>query len=134
VPAGPNGVGKSTTLKGVMGLVVPTGVAVTFKGRPIAGWPPHRIARLGLGDVPEERRIFPTITVKENLLMAGPAGAAPCDRTRPPHATTVSHPLTPRTGVGDRDERVDPSVVAPSGPARGGAGGSDRSRTGGAAS
>jgi branched-chain amino acid transport system ATP-binding protein len=66
---GRNGVGKSTTLKSVMGLVVPTGGAVTFKGRPIAGWPPHRIARLGLGYVPEERRIFPTITVKENLLM-----------------------------------------------------------------
>lgn len=66
---GRNGVGKSTTLKSVMGLVLPTGGAVTFKGRPIAGWPPHRIARLGLGYVPEERRIFPTITVKENLLM-----------------------------------------------------------------
>ncbi len=66
---GRNGVGKSTALKGVMGLVVPTGGAVTFNGRPIAGWPPHRIARLGLGYVPEERRIFATITVKENLLM-----------------------------------------------------------------
>ncbi len=73
---GRNGVGKSTTLKSVMGLVTPSGGAVAFKGTPIAGWPPHRIARLGLGYVPEERRIFPTITVKENLLMGIKPGAA----------------------------------------------------------
>ncbi len=66
---GRNGVGKSTTLKSIMGLLGPSGGLVTFKGTPIAGWPPHRVARLGLGYVPEERRIFPTITVKENLLM-----------------------------------------------------------------
>jgi branched-chain amino acid transport system ATP-binding protein len=66
---GRNGVGKSTTLKSVMGLVKPTSGTVTFKGRPIAGLRPYRVARLGLGYVPEERRIFPTITVKENLLM-----------------------------------------------------------------
>ena len=66
---GRNGVGKSTTLKTVMGLVPPSRGRVTFKGAPIAGMPPYRIARLGLGYVPEERRIFPTITVRENLLM-----------------------------------------------------------------
>jgi len=52
-----------------MGLVAPTRGAVSFKGTPITGLAPYRIARLGLGYVPEERRIFPTITVKENLLM-----------------------------------------------------------------
>jgi branched-chain amino acid transport system ATP-binding protein len=66
---GRNGVGKSTTLKSVMGLVPPSRGRVSFKGAPIAGMPPYRIARLGLGYVPEERRIFPTITVRENLLM-----------------------------------------------------------------
>jgi branched-chain amino acid transport system ATP-binding protein len=66
---GRNGVGKSTTLKSIMGLVPPSRGRVTFKGAPIAGMAPYRIARLGLGYVPEERRIFPTITVRENLLM-----------------------------------------------------------------
>ncbi len=66
---GRNGVGKSTTLKSVMGLVEPSRGRVSFKGASIAGMPPYRIAQLGLGYVPEERRIFPTITVRENLLM-----------------------------------------------------------------
>ena len=71
---GRNGVGKSTTLKSVMGLVAPSRGRVAFKGAPIAGMPPYRIARLGLGYVPEERRIFPTITVRENLLMGVKSG------------------------------------------------------------
>jgi branched-chain amino acid transport system ATP-binding protein len=66
---GRNGVGKSTTLKSIMGLVASTAGVVRFKGAALGGLPPHRIARLGLGYVPEERRIFPTITVGENLLM-----------------------------------------------------------------
>ena len=66
---GRNGVGKSTTLKTIMGLMAPSRGRVTFKGADIAGLPAYRIARLGLGYVPEERRIFPTITVRENLLM-----------------------------------------------------------------
>ena len=73
---GRNGVGKSTTLKAIMGLVRPTGGSVTFRGVPIAGEPPHRIARRGIGYVPEERRIFPTITVRENLLLGMQPGAA----------------------------------------------------------
>jgi branched-chain amino acid transport system ATP-binding protein len=72
---GRNGVGKSTTLKSIMGLVPPSAGAVSFKGTSIAGWPAFRIARQGLGYVPEERRIFPTITVKDNLLMGLKAGA-----------------------------------------------------------
>ncbi len=72
---GRNGVGKSTTLKAVMGLITPRGGAVRFKGMAVTGFPSYRVARLGLGYVPEERRIFPTITVKENLLMGVKAGA-----------------------------------------------------------
>jgi branched-chain amino acid transport system ATP-binding protein len=64
---GRNGAGKSTTLKSIIGLVRPSGGEVRFAGRRIDGLPPHRIARLGLGYVPEERRIFDELTVAENL-------------------------------------------------------------------
>ena len=73
---GRNGVGKSTTLKSIMGLVRPAAGEVTFDGVSVAGLPPYRAARRGLGYVPEERRIFPTITVKENLLMGVRRAAA----------------------------------------------------------
>ena len=66
---GRNGVGKSTTLKSVIGLVKPRSGEVVFKGQNVAGMPPHTIAKLGVGYVPEERRIFPTLSVRENLLM-----------------------------------------------------------------
>ena len=71
---GRNGVGKSTTLKTIMGLVEPSRGAVIFKGAPLVGLPPYRVARLGLGYVPEERRIFGDLTVEENL-MVGQKGA-----------------------------------------------------------
>jgi len=64
---GRNGAGKSTTLKAIMGLLPPRAGTVRFAGRDVAGWPPYRIARLGLGYVPEERRIFTELTVAENL-------------------------------------------------------------------
>jgi len=64
---GRNGAGKSTTLKTIIGLVPPARGRITFDGRDIAGRPPYQIARLGLGYVPEERRIFPDLTVLENL-------------------------------------------------------------------
>lgn len=66
---GRNGVGKSTTLKSIIGLVEPRSGEVVFKGRNIVGMPPYTIAKLGVGYVPEERRIFPPLTVRENLLM-----------------------------------------------------------------
>jgi len=64
---GRNGAGKSTTLKALMGLVRPASGSVRFAGAEIAGLEPHRIARAGLGYVPEDRRIFADLTVMENL-------------------------------------------------------------------
>ena len=64
---GRNGAGKSTTLKAIMGLVPPRDGRVRFAGRDIAGLAAFRIARLGLGYVPEDRRIFTDLTVAENL-------------------------------------------------------------------
>ncbi len=66
---GRNGVGKSTTLKSVIGLVRPRSGEVLFKGQNVAGLPPHKIAQKGVGYVPEERRIFGPLSVRENLLM-----------------------------------------------------------------
>jgi branched-chain amino acid transport system ATP-binding protein len=64
---GRNGAGKSTTLKAIMGLIPPRAGRVRFMGRDIAGLAAFRIARLGLGYVPEDRRIFTDLTVAENL-------------------------------------------------------------------
>jgi branched-chain amino acid transport system ATP-binding protein len=64
---GRNGVGKSTTLKTIMGLVRPSNGTVSLNGRAITGVAPHKLARLGIGYVPEDRRIFRTLTVMENL-------------------------------------------------------------------
>ncbi len=65
---GRNGVGRSTTIKAIMGEVEPQG-SIVFKGAEIAGRKPHEIARLGLGYVPENRDIFPGLTVRENLVL-----------------------------------------------------------------
>ena len=64
---GRNGAGKSTTLKSIMSLTPPKRGAVLFEGRNLVGMPTHLIARQGIGWVPEERRIFPQLTVLENL-------------------------------------------------------------------
>jgi branched-chain amino acid transport system ATP-binding protein len=64
---GRNGVGKSTTLKTIMGLVQPSRGAVWLDGARITGVPPHKLARRGIGYVPEDRRIFRLLTVMENL-------------------------------------------------------------------
>lgn len=63
---GRNGVGRSTTCKAIMGLVPPHGT-VRYKGQDVAGLPPYKIAHLGLGYVPEDRQIFPGLTVRQNL-------------------------------------------------------------------
>ena len=65
---GRNGVGRSTTVKAIIGEVAPVG-SIRFKNREIAGLPSYRIARLGLGYVPENRDIFPGLTVRQNLML-----------------------------------------------------------------
>jgi branched-chain amino acid transport system ATP-binding protein len=65
---GRNGVGRSTTVKAIMGEVPPRG-SIKFKGNNIAGLPSYRIAQLGLGYVPENRDIFPGLTVRQNLML-----------------------------------------------------------------
>jgi len=66
---GRNGVGKSTTLKSIIGLVTPRSGEIIFKSQNVAGLPPYTIAKMGVGYVPEDRRIFPTLSVRENLIM-----------------------------------------------------------------
>ena len=65
---GRNGVGRSTTIKAIMGDVPPRG-SIRFRDREIVGMKPHQIARLGLGYVPENRDIFPSLTVRQNLYL-----------------------------------------------------------------
>src|ERR1039458_1096975 len=67
---GRNGMGKTTTVRSLMGLIQPHGGEIRFRGERIDRLPPHRIARLGLGLVPEGRQIFPNLTVRENLVAA----------------------------------------------------------------
>ena len=67
---GRNGMGKTTTVRALSGLVSPTKGMVRLHGRSIFGLPPHAIARLGIGLVPEGRHIFPNLSVRENLLVA----------------------------------------------------------------
>jgi branched-chain amino acid transport system ATP-binding protein len=67
---GRNGVGKSTTLKSIMGLVPPRDGSIRFEGREIAGLPAYKIARLGIGYVPEDRRVFADLSVEDNLEVA----------------------------------------------------------------
>jgi branched-chain amino acid transport system ATP-binding protein len=64
---GRNGAGKTTTMRSIMGLTAPQQGKVLFNGTDITGMPPFRVARLGIGFVPEDRRIFPDLTVRANL-------------------------------------------------------------------
>ena len=74
---GRNGVGKTTTLRSIMGLTPPRQGQVWYKGRDITGLPAYRAAKLGMGFVPEDRRIFPDLTVRENLDVARKPPASP---------------------------------------------------------
>ena len=71
---GRNGVGKSTTMRSIIGLTPPQAGRVTWKGTDVTGWEPYRVARAGIGFVPEDRRIFADLTVWENLDVARKRG------------------------------------------------------------
>ena len=71
---GRNGVGKSTTMRSIIGLTPPQAGRVMWKGTDITGWEPYRVARAGIGFVPEDRRIFADLTVWENLDVARKRG------------------------------------------------------------
>jgi branched-chain amino acid transport system ATP-binding protein len=67
---GRNGAGKTTTLRSIIGLTPPRAGKIRFRGKDIVGKPPYRIAQLGIGFVPDDRRIFPDLTVRQNILVA----------------------------------------------------------------
>ena len=73
---GRNGVGKTTTLRSIMGLTAPHRGTVRYNGVDITGRPAYQVAKLGLGFVPEDRRIFPDLTVRQNLEVARKAPAS----------------------------------------------------------
>jgi branched-chain amino acid transport system ATP-binding protein len=83
---GRNGAGKSTTLKSIIGLAPPRAGRIRLGDRDVHGMPPFRVARMGIGYVPEERRVFPNLTVRENLEVArktwGDPGANPWSADR----------------------------------------------------
>ena len=91
---GRNGVGKSTTMKSLIGIVRPARGRIDFAGTDIAGWDPHRIARAGLGYVPEERRIFTDLTVQQNLEV----GRQPARDARPAWTEQRLFALFPNLG------------------------------------
>lgn len=74
---GRNGVGKTTTMRSIMGLTPPSAGKIVWKGRDITGWSPHRVARAGIGFVPEDRRIFAELTTWENLDVARQVAGRP---------------------------------------------------------
>jgi len=84
---GRNGMGKTTTVRSIMGMTPPHGGSISFDGKELRGMPPFRIARLGLGLVPEGRGIFTTLTVWENLTATAAKGR---DGTRRWSTETVS--------------------------------------------
>jgi branched-chain amino acid transport system ATP-binding protein len=90
---GRNGMGKTTTVKSIVGMLSSHGGNVRFAGHAIAGWPSYRVAQAGIGLVPEMRQIFPTLTVRENLV-----ATARISRTSPaaPWVLDRVHALFPR--------------------------------------
>ena len=73
---GRNGMGKTTTVKSIMGLCAPKAGEIRFDGKPIRGLPSYRIAKAGIGLVPEGRQVFPNLTVRENLVATARRGGA----------------------------------------------------------
>jgi ABC-type branched-subunit amino acid transport system ATPase component len=94
---GPNGAGKTTTLRSLLGLI-PSKGRVRILGRDVAGWPTHRIVRLGVGYVPEDREVFADLTVRENLRRSASTGLTPA--TTGPRRTRLPWPAAGRLPAG----------------------------------
>jgi branched-chain amino acid transport system ATP-binding protein len=94
---GRNGMGKSTTLKSIMGLIKPKSGSVIFQKKNITGDPPYMVARVGIGYVPEERRIFPNLSVLDNLFLGVKGGK-------------ISNPHDPNVWTVDRIYRHFPML------------------------
>jgi branched-chain amino acid transport system ATP-binding protein len=77
---GRNGMGKTTTVRSIMGITPPRDGAISFEGKPLRGLPSYRIAQRGLGLVPEGRQVFPNLTVHENLVATARKGAWTLER------------------------------------------------------
>ncbi len=92
---GRNGMGKTTTVRSIMGLTRPAAGSIRFAGAELRELPPHRIAKLGLGLVPEGRQVFPNLTTRENLL----ATAANRNGARDPWTIGKVYDLFPRLAV-----------------------------------
>src|SRR5215210_4417375 len=73
---GRNGMGKSTAIKTIMGMLTPSAGSIAFNGEPIHGWPSYRVAQKGIGLVPEQRQVFPNLSVQENLIATAANRAA----------------------------------------------------------
>ncbi len=97
---GRNGMGKTTTVRMIAGLLSPRSGTVTFMGRGVAGLRAERIARMGLGLVPEGRQIFPNLTVRENLV------AFAANRARNPSPWTLARVLDLLPRLDDRLDRM----------------------------
>jgi branched-chain amino acid transport system ATP-binding protein len=97
---GRNGVGKSTTLKSIIGLARPEKGSIRFKGAEVRGLRSHEICRLGIGYVPEERRIFPHLTVRQNLLI----GMKPNQKVDRPWTIEKIYSIFPQLEKRDRQK------------------------------
>jgi branched-chain amino acid transport system ATP-binding protein len=97
---GRNGFGKSTILKSIMGLVTPQDGSILYKGKETVGLKAYQICRLGIGFVPQERRIFPNLTVRQNLLL----GMQPKQKIENPWTIEAVYSHFPQIGRRDRQK------------------------------
>jgi len=97
---GRNGFGKSTTLKSIMGLAPPQSGSILYQGQEIRGLKPYLICRRGIGFVPQERRIFPNLTVRQNLLL----GFQPKQKVEQPWTLQMIYEHFPQLEERDRQK------------------------------
>ena len=92
---GRNGAGKTTTIHSVAGLTPPRDGSISFRGKQVSGLAPHKISKLGIGLVPQGRRIFPSLTIRENLTMPARGGSGSNGREREPWTLRDVYDLFP---------------------------------------